>query len=60
MQNLFPGMTTPEPGLVSCIKKLLPESISDSSLLTKLFFQFPLPAANAERNSAMVKRLSTA
>lgn len=40
MQNLFPGMTTPEPGLVPCIKKLLPESISDSSLLTKLFFSF--------------------
>ena len=51
MQNLFPGMTTPEPGLVPCIKKLLPESISDSSLLSKLFFQFPLPTANTEQKS---------
>ena len=51
MQNLFPGMTTPEPGLVPCIKKQLSESISDSCLYAKLIFQIPLPTANTEQKS---------
>ena len=51
MQNLFPGMTTPEPGLVPCIKKQLSDMLSDSCLYAKLIFQIPLPTANTEQKS---------